>query len=57
MKLVENAQNTKAPIQGFADKISSYFVPAIVTIAVLDWIVWFLIVYLDKNNTIVTNSD
>jgi len=45
MKLVENAQNTKAPIQGFADKISSVFVPIIVLLAIFDWIVWYSIVY------------
>lgn len=54
MKMVENAQNTKAPIQGFADKISSYFVPAIVTLAVIDWIVWFSITYTDKEDKIIS---
>ena len=48
MKLVENAQNSKAPIQGYADKISSYFVPVIVFLAIIDWIVWFSIVFSDK---------
>ena len=47
MKLVENAQNTKAPIQGYADKISSVFVPVIVILAILDWIIWYSIVYTD----------
>jgi Cu+-exporting ATPase len=45
MKLVENAQNTKAPIQGYADKVSSVFVPVVVLLAIIDWIVWFSIVY------------
>ena len=45
MKLVENAQNTKAPIQSYADQISSIFVPVIVVLAVLTWIVWFSLVY------------
>lgn len=47
MKLVENAQNTKAPIQGYADKISSVFVPIIVVLAVITWIVWFNVVFND----------
>lgn len=47
MKLVENAQNTKAPIQGYADKISSIFVPTIVALAIVDWIVWYSLVYSD----------
>lgn len=48
MKMVENAQNTKAPIQGVADRISAYFVPAIVTLALIDWIIWFIIVYTNQ---------
>lgn len=47
--MVENAQNTKAPIQGVADKISAYFVPTIVTLAVISWIIWFTIVYTNEN--------
>jgi Cu+-exporting ATPase len=50
MKLVENAQSSKAPIQAYADMISSYFVPTIVVLAILDWIAWFIIVYTDQNN-------
>jgi P-type Cu+ transporter len=50
MRLVENAQNTKAPIQGFADKISSVFVPIIVVLAIIDWIVWYSIVYSDSDD-------
>lgn len=45
MKMVENAQNTRAPIQSFADKISAVFVPTIIALAVLSWIVWFSLVY------------
>ena len=52
MKLVEDAQNTKAPIQGYADKISSVFVPTIVVLAVISWIVWFSIVYSDTDDSI-----
>ncbi len=41
INLVERTQASKAPIQKMADKISSYFVPAVILIAVLTFIVWF----------------
>ena len=47
MKLVESAQSAKAPIQGFADKIARFFVPTIVMLAVISWIIWFNIAYSD----------
>lgn len=56
MKLVEDAQNSKAPIQSVADKISSYFVPAIVVLAILDWIVWFSLVYSDDDGTFIEDT-
>lgn len=43
IRLVEDAQGSKAPIQGFADRISAYFVPAVIAIALLTFGVWFLI--------------
>ncbi len=42
IKLVEEASNSKAPISKIADKVSSIFVPAVITIAVLTVIVWIL---------------
>jgi len=40
IKLVEDAQTTKAPIQRFADTISSYFVPAVIVIAIITFLAW-----------------
>jgi len=43
IRLVEEAQGSKAPIQDFADKISAYFVPAVIGIAILTFVIWYLI--------------
>jgi P-type Cu+ transporter len=42
MRLVEEAQGTKAPIQRLADRISGVFVPVVVVIATLTFVVWLL---------------
>ena len=43
ISLVEEAQGSKAPIQRLADLISSYFVPAVISIAAAVFLIWFLI--------------
>ena len=40
IRLVQDAQGSKAPIQRTADVVASYFVPAVLTIAVVTWAVW-----------------
>ncbi|MBI2580026.1 MAG: heavy metal translocating P-type ATPase [Candidatus Aenigmarchaeota archaeon] len=40
IKIVEEAQGSKAPIQRLADKVSAYFVPAVIAIAVLSFSAW-----------------
>jgi Cu+-exporting ATPase len=45
IKLVEDAQSSKAPIQRYADNVSAWFVPAVITIATVSFLVWILYAY------------
>ena len=40
VEMVANAQRSRAPIQKYADKVSGYFVPAVIAIAVLAFLGW-----------------
>jgi Cu+-exporting ATPase len=42
VRLVQEAQGSKAPIQRLADLVTSYFVPAVLGIAALTFVVWFV---------------
>jgi len=43
IKLVRQAQGSKAPIQRLADHVSGYFVPAVITLAIWTFVVWALV--------------
>ena len=43
IKMVEHAQGSKAPIQSLADKIASIFVPVVISIAALTFLLWLFI--------------
>lgn len=43
IKLVEEAKSSRVPLQRLADKISSYFVPAVTTIAIVSALAWFFV--------------
>lgn len=45
IKLVEEAQSSKAPIARIADEISRYFVPAVMGISALSFLIWLLLGY------------
>ena len=42
IKLVEDAQGSKAPIAKLADVISGYFVPAVIALAILSGLLWYI---------------
>ncbi len=42
IRLVQQAQGSKAPIQRLADRVAGVFVPAVITIALLTFVVWWI---------------
>ena len=43
IKLVENAQGSKPPVQRIADRVVSYFIPVVLAIAIISFVVWYVI--------------
>jgi Cu+-exporting ATPase len=43
IKMVEECQGTKVPIQDFADKVTGYFVPAVLLIATATFMLWMVV--------------
>lgn len=43
IRLVEEAQGSKAPIQRVADQVSAYFVPVVVALAIITGVVWYVL--------------
>ena len=43
VQMVSNAQRSRAPIQRLADKVAAYFVPAVLAVAVITFVVWLAV--------------
>ena len=43
-RMVEEAQGSKAPIQGLADRVAAVFVPSVIGIAIATFLVWYVVV-------------
>lgn len=44
VQLVQQAQGSKAPIQRLADRVTRWFVPAVIVIAIFTFIIWFFLI-------------
>ena len=45
MALVQQAQLQRAPVQRVADLVAQRFVPAVVGLSLVTWMVWYVLVY------------
>jgi Cu+-exporting ATPase len=52
IRLVEEAQGSKAPIQKLADQVSAVFVPVVIGIALLTFLVWYFIIPLSPGSEV-----
>jgi len=55
IKMVQEAQGSRAPIQRFADTVSAYFVPSVLLIAFATFFVWFVVIEASFNFALIAS--
>ncbi len=55
IKLIEDAQGSKAPIQRFADTVAAYFVPLVLVIATITFIAWKFLILADIGTSLIAS--
>ncbi len=52
IRLVEEAQGSKAPIQKLADQVSAIFVPVVIAIAIVTFLVWYILIPISSSSEV-----